>query len=135
MFLEFPTEESLFAIASQFMFGESILVSPKVDAISKYLYPITTLLPTSANWYDLNTKMLENRSSPISQLLGDKAMGVWIKAGSILPILNHQNELSLLRAIVNPIRLEIYLDNGVASGALTLDDGWSTKLSFSTFVF
>ena len=58
-------------------------------------------------------------------------MGIWVKAGSIIPVLNHQNELSLLRAIVNPIRLEIYSDNGHASGNLTLDDGWSTKLLYS----
>ena len=49
------------------MFGDSILVSPKVDAISKKLYPVTTLLPSEVNWYDLNTGMLEKRSSPISQ--------------------------------------------------------------------
>ena len=41
-------------------------------------------------------------------------MGIWVKAGSIIPILNHKNELSLLRAIVNPIRLEIYSEKGQA---------------------
>jgi len=53
---------------------------------------------------------------------------MWAKGGSIIPILNHQKELSLLRAIVNPIKLEVYTDSSkAASGSLVLDDGWSTK--------
>lgn len=36
MFLEFPSEEYLFNTATQFMFGDNILVSPKlVQPISK----------------------------------------------------------------------------------------------------
>jgi alpha-glucosidase (family GH31 glycosyl hydrolase) len=30
MFLDFPQDETLFGTASQFMFGDSILVSPKL---------------------------------------------------------------------------------------------------------
>ena len=32
MFMDFPEEENMFGIASQFMFGDSILVSPKLIA-------------------------------------------------------------------------------------------------------
>jgi hypothetical protein len=35
-------------------------------------------------------------------------MALWVKAGSIIPILAHKKELSLLRAIVNPISLLIF---------------------------
>lgn len=57
---------------------------------------------------------------------------MWVKGGSIIPILNHLKELSLLRAIVNPIKLEVYADSSkTASGSLVLDDGWSTKLNKS----
>lgn len=72
--------------------------------------------------------MLENRISPIIQNLTDSELGVWIKAGTIIPVLLHGNELSLLRAFNNSIKLEVYLDSqSQASGKLVLDDGWSTK--------
>lgn len=53
---------------------------------------------------------------------------MWIKAGTILPILDHKRELSLLRALNNPIALQIYTNaQQTAHGFLILDDGWSTK--------
>lgn len=36
---------------------------------------------------------------------------MWVKAGTILPILDHNRELSLLRAIRNPLALEIFVDD------------------------
>ena len=50
--------------------------------------------------------------------------------------MSHKRELSLLRALVNPISLEIYINrNGTAIGELILDDGWSTKPDYSKFIF
>jgi hypothetical protein len=44
------------------MFGESILVSPKVDHITKKgLWPVVTYLPTSVQWYNLQSRMIETR--------------------------------------------------------------------------
>jgi alpha-glucosidase (family GH31 glycosyl hydrolase) len=61
---------------------------------------------------------------------------MWVKAGSIIPILEHNRELSLLRALDNPIALEVYADeNQSACGRLVLDDGWSTKDEKSTHEF
>jgi alpha-glucosidase (family GH31 glycosyl hydrolase) len=61
-------------------------------------------------------------------------MAIWIKAGSIIPILKHKRELSLKRALPNPISLQVYIDkNGNATGELVLDDGWSTKTAYSKF--
>ena len=58
----------------------------------------------------------------------DIEIPMWIKAGTILPILDHRRELSLLRAIKNPLALEIFVDEKqTAAGQLTTDDGWSTK--------
>ena len=49
-----------------------------------------------------------------------------MKGGSILPILAHKRELSLLNAIKNNIRLDIYPDShNYADGVLYLDDGES----------
>jgi len=63
-------------------------------------------------------------------------MPVFYKAGSILPILLHNYELSLLRALKNNIGLEVYPTSaGVAQGSLLLDDGWSTKAEESKYAF
>jgi len=117
------------------MFGESMLVSPKLSRPNaNNLWEVTTTLPDSADWYNINTRMVDTRTESFTDEYTDLGMAVWIMAGSIIPVLNHQNELSLLRAINNPIRLEIYLDEeGSAAGTLVLDDGWSTKLDHSSF--
>ena len=63
-------------------------------------------------------------------------MPVFYRAGSIIPILLHENALSLLRAINNNIALEVYTTTyGVAEGNLVLDDGWSTKTEESIYKF
>ena len=63
-------------------------------------------------------------------------MPVWIKGGTILPILLHNGALSLLRAINNDISLEIYpTATGVAHGQVVIDDGWSTKPEVSRVSF
>ena len=52
--------------------------------------------------------------------------GTFVKGGSILPILAHNRELSLMNAIKNNIRLDIYPDEQqYAIGILYLDDGES----------
>ncbi len=96
----------------------------------------STLLPESVKWYNSKAKILESKQTPVSQTIEHKDVLYWIKAGSILPLLSHKRELSLLRAIKNPIRLEIYCDlNQTATGSLVLDDGWSTKSNHSRFNF
>jgi len=61
---------------------------------------------------------------------------MWIKGGSILPILLHDNALSVLRAIDKPIKLEVFPDQDLlAHGYLVLDDGWSTKPNKSILNF
>lgn len=50
----------------------------------------------------------------------------FIKGGSIVPILLHEDCLALLTCYQNPIRLEVYLDeNDSAKGWLYTDDGTS----------
>ena len=38
----------------------------------------------------------------------DLELGMWVRGGSILPILLHENALSVLRAISKPIKLEVF---------------------------
>ena len=51
---------------------------------------------------------------------------MFVRGGSIIPILLHDGCMSLLPCMMNSIRLEIFLDkNGQAAGALYIDDGES----------
>ena len=53
-------------------------------------------------------------------------MAVFVRGGSIITIKLHYKKLSLLRAFLMPIRLDVYLDSfGRAEGLLYFDDGSS----------
>jgi len=57
--------------------------------------------------------------------LPEEHIGVYVRGGAIVPILQHNRELSLLRAFNKPIQLEVYLSPGrlSAHGNFVLDDG------------
>jgi alpha-glucosidase (family GH31 glycosyl hydrolase) len=56
---------------------------------------------------------------------------VFVKGGSIVPILLHDDCMSLLSCINNPLRLEVYPDgDGYAESLLYLDDGESMDYKF-----
>ena len=55
---------------------------------------------------------------------------MFIRGGSILPILLHDDCVSLIPCMRNDIRLEVYPDSeGNASGSLYLDDGSSFEFT------
>ena len=59
-----------------------------------------------------------------------------MRGGAIIPILLHENALSVLRGINKPIKLEVYPNTeNMAHGDLILDDGWSTKKDHSELHF
>lgn len=117
LWLEFPTNEQTFGVQDQFMFGSSILVAPRLtfqeapfnkmtfgnsesifmDAPPPQSKPRDLHLPSTASWFDLKSKMAKAND-------GD----VFVRSGTILPILLHKNALSLQRAIHNDVRLEVY---------------------------
>ena len=62
--------------------------------------------------------------------IADNEQGVFIKEGSIIPLLNFDRKrMSLLQAIDDPVNLLIYpdLSTDTASGDLYLDDGESNN--------
>ena len=143
MWYEFPQDEDLITLETQFMFGNSILVCPKLSPNDTYAeeegsmqWMVNCTLPVKyakgrfdgerhkASWYNWYSKLAQGGSSG-QQILSDEQQGIWVKGGSIIPILQHSTEMSLLQAIDNPITLDIYLDktNGDASGYIYMDDG------------
>lgn len=85
------------------MFGDSILYSAKLNPPLNNLWSVNSYLPQETEWYNYNTFKVEDRSGAITDQLSDLQQAIWIRGGSIVPILAHNNELSLLRALENDI--------------------------------
>ena len=88
-------------------------------------YIVNVALPESHGWYEHFTKRLVTENRQELHLTYDQCCGLYVKAGSVVPIKLHDGALSLERAHTMPIRLEVYLDpvSQSASGNLYLDDG------------
>jgi len=113
------------------MFGSSFLVAPKLgepvqlSAVMNGVYNVSVYLPPSADWYFKDTKaFMSGNAAAQSILVADLEYPTFIKAGSIIPILNFQSDrLSILQAIDDNLRIEVYPDSSVtAMGDLYLDD-------------
>ena len=138
MWNEFPDQTRFWNVASQFMFGESILVAPKVtrpEGVYEHMHKqlVTYALPQGETWYNFYTKALQE-STPegewVETALSDLEQAVFIRGGSVLPILLHDDCVSLIPCMRKDIRLEVYPDSeGNASGSLYLDDGSSFEFT------
>jgi len=133
MWFEFPDETDLYTMDSQFMFGESMLVAPKISPpgpLSEWQeQEVNFYLPKSATWYNYYTKKVEETTGTyVNRNLTDLEQAVFVKGGSVLPILLHENCTALTNCFFGKIRLEVYLDNAAkATGHLYLDDGETTE--------
>ena len=99
------------------MWGDSILVAPKLGAPAALsiamngIYNLSVYLPPSVDWYYYYNKAVIGTKSSSAQIIiiGDDQFGTFVKAGSILPILNYeQGRMSILEAINDDIRVEVY---------------------------
>lgn len=137
MWYEFPHDEVTFELQNQFMFGPHVLVAPKIgipsvqNAILGGSTEVEIYLPPTVQWYDMYTKLEVTANENLHMwLVADAEQGTFVRGGAILPVLNFKDgPESLLQAIDEPIRLEIYSDNlgdrPHARGSLYLDDGES----------
>ena len=85
------------------MFGRDILVVPRLNLENPKIW---VELPTSRKWFSFKTKEEFEGKGFLNFQLHEQA--IFVKYGTILPILLHRNELSIIEALENPIRLEIY---------------------------
>jgi len=117
------------------MFGDSILFVPKLEEPVDGINEILVNLP-AGTWYNYNTGTSVTGPSFLYMNLNAQEIGLFFKGGSILPMLDHQRELSLMQAIDNPMALEVRVDEkGEAAGKLTLDDGITTMDTRSDVAF
>lgn len=134
-------------LETQFMFGDDILVCPKLtepaeeetflgghgSAETRFL--ITCYLPRKdagyeAFWYFWYDGVAEEGSTNqfFTRELPDEHQGIWVRGGSIIPILKFEDASSLLDVIDNDVSLRVYLDyHQQADGHLYLDDGESQR--------
>jgi alpha-glucosidase len=81
MFLEFPDQTNLALNDEEFMFGDSLLVAPKVwDFTAKYFVSLPT-----GDWYDFWTgSKVSGRILELNP--GFDTLPVYVRAGSIIPL-------------------------------------------------
>lgn len=134
VWFEFPDESIFYEMETQFMLGDSMLVAPKLDTPSETLesfrlQPVTFTLPVGAKWYNYYSKKVETiTGEAVTRNLPDLEQATFIKGGSVLPMLLHDNCMAISTCIFDKIKLEVYVDdNGRASGSLYTDDGVSFK--------
>jgi len=134
MWSEFPDESRFWTLESQFMFGSSLLVAPKVikpEGVLEHMHmqEVVYALPLNEVWYHLQSKAVQ-LSTPdgewVTRALSDLEQAAFVRGGSILPILQHDDCMALLPCMRNDITLEVYPDaSGNALGSIYLDDGFS----------
>ena len=111
MWYEFPKDETMIGLDTQFMFGGSLLVCPKlvVPDNDKKVWNVNCTFPEDKYWYNWYDKLPYTWDTGKRSIdLPDEEQGIWVSGGSILPILQHTDEMSLLHALGNNITLEIY---------------------------
>lgn len=117
---EFPNDESLIGLDTQFLVGNAIMVAP---VLSPDTDKINVVFPEESNWYDWYTQEeVKNTGEPFDAPLGH--IPLFIRGGTILPLQEpgyttrecRQGDWTLLIALD---------DNSEASGELYLDDGES----------
>ena len=85
-------------------------------------------------WYYYGTKLRGSKNIPKGGYINDLLLenneyGLFVKGGTILPIKLHKGALSILRTVMHPIRLDLFLnsDRSFAEGWLYMDDGESFR--------
>ena len=117
MFMDFPDDSAFLTTDTQFMLGDSMLVAPKIKTPATFLdsigmQEVDYILPSGYTWYNYYSKKAEAGTSvSVTRNVPDLEQVVYIKAGSVLPILLHENCYALTKCVDDKIKLEVYLDS------------------------
>jgi alpha-glucosidase len=116
MFLEFPAEENLQLVETEFMFGNDLLVAPKAD---EKFAPYEVKLPPGT-WYDFWTG--KSMSGATTQNLNPPldSVPVYVRAGAVVPeapVVQSTSEVPN-----GPLQLLVYPGSD-CRGSLYQDDG------------
>ena len=132
LWFEFPHILDIPNEVESFMWGDSILVAPKLSGpsfhrdrdfydqkeIEKKIYPVDIYLPNKDSegnllvWYDSLSMRGETFLGQLpTKYLSIKEVQMFFKGGSIIPIKLHYQKLCLLRVQYLPVALDVYLDH------------------------
>ncbi|CDW82855.1 neutral alpha-glucosidase ab [Stylonychia lemnae] len=132
LWYEFPSDTDCFGINTQFMYGDSLMIAPKLVGLKKgefsnqkFRYKVPIYLPKDSEWYYwFNRTEKITSQSQLPEFIDEDEQGIFIRAGSIITIKQHEGRESIMQAINDDISLEIYADkNQKARGHLYIDDG------------
>jgi mannosyl-oligosaccharide alpha-1,3-glucosidase len=126
IWVEFPTETSMFATDDAWMVGDALLVKPVTTAGAT---SITITLPgasTNTLWYDADTyTMTRATGTSIEVAAPITKLPVWQRGGSIVPR-QMRARRSSVQMSNDPYTLIVTLDSKhMAQGHLYLDDGFT----------
>jgi alpha-D-xyloside xylohydrolase len=117
--MDFPDDPAVRDIATQYMFGPALLVSPVFEsgARSREVY-----LPEGADWYDFHNGERHAGGRTIDANAPLKRMPLFVRAGSILPVgpaIQHTGESLNAPIVLNVYtgadgNFEIYEDDGLS---------------------
>ena len=90
---------------------------------------MTYALPQTSSWYSYSSKKLVEGTAEdewVTETLSDLEQAVFVRAGSILPLMNHKECFSIIQCLTQGFTLEVYPDgDSRATGSLYVDDGYS----------
>jgi alpha-glucosidase len=116
MFLEFPAEASVATNETEFMFGDALLVAPK---LTDGLDPVHVKLP-AGDWFDFWTGKPMTGGSEIEVNPALDVLPLYVRAGSIIPeqpLIQHVGETPQ-----GPLRLRVFPGPN-CHGSIYADDG------------
>uniref|UniRef100_A0A8C2ICS8 Glucosidase, alpha; neutral C n=1 Tax=Cyprinus carpio TaxID=7962 RepID=A0A8C2ICS8_CYPCA len=123
LWVEFPSDTSMFAVENQYMIGGALLVCPVTDP---GVTEVKVLLPGSDElWYDTNTAAVHNGARTLDLPVTLNTVPVFQRGGTVVPRRAGCGS-STADLQQHPITLTVALDSkGNADGFLYLDDGHS----------
>ena len=139
LFFDFPTDDGSFtdaAMSTTFMLGDSLKVSPVMQAGLKDGDKYTAYFPPGARWVNVyNTDKIEDTTKGgrnVSLTVDSASLNVHQKSGTILPYLNNNKGFRTTRDLETgvPTTIRIVRDpqTKMAEGHLMIDDGLSPNL-------
>lgn len=132
LFFKWPKDQNVFAIETQFLYGDSILVSP---VTAENVTTVEIYLPDEQLYEFTTGKAVRGHGKNVTLTdVGFDQIPVHIVGGAILP-LRAESAMTTTELRTKPFNLVVAPDrNGYAKGALYLDDGVSIVQGSTTYV-
>ena len=129
MAMDFANDDNAIESVYQFMFGNSLLVSPVVDKGERHK---GTYLPEGI-WYDYYTGEKYTGIQSINASAPLEKLPLFIKGGSIIPMIKSDNQLFISEELEKNIEINVYPGNN-ANFILYDDDGVSFEYEETGFI-